>query len=347
MPLTSSGTQPHCVVYDGHIALPDDPATLHDPAAALAVARRVGGMLWVSMTRPSDAQVHDLAGALGLAPLGVASTLRTNQRSKLDRFGDHLYVVLQPAQYDDAAETVECHEVDVIVGDDVFVASSADGAVDIEALRAKVEEHPDILDRGPYGVLWGAFEFVTRGYRGVLDGVEHDIDEIEEQLFGDDDDVSRRIFALQREVIDLGHATAPLEDMLDRLQRLVDDRTDDPSPPAFAEIADRARYIDARVSAFRSTLDNALTVHATILDGRRNDAMQRMTEQSIEQNGQVKKISSWAAIGFAPTLVAGIYGMNFRYMPELDQTWGYPFALALMVAVSAALYVVFKKNDWL
>ena len=101
------------------------------------------------------------------------------------------------------------------------------------------------------------------------------------------------------------------------------------------------------MAACRHTLENALTVHATIVDQRRNDAMQRMTEQSIQQNEQVKKISSWAAIGFAPTLVAGIYGMNFQFMPELAWPWGYPFAIGLMIAVSAGLYVLFKRNDWL
>ena len=152
---------------------------------------------------------------------------------------------------------------------------------------------------------------------------------------------------LQREVIDLGHATAPLPDMLLRLQRIVENRFHVDDAPAFREVADRARYLDARVSAFRGTLDSALAVHSSLVDQRRNEAMQRMTETSLEQNDQVKKISSWAAIGFAPTLVAGIYGMNFRTMPELDWPWGYPFAIALMAAVSAGLYVVFKKNDWL
>ena len=94
-------------------------------------------------------------------------------------------------------------------------------------------------------------------------------------------------------------------------------------------------------------MDAALTVHATLLDQRRNEAMERMTQQSIQQNDQVKKISSWAAIGFAPTLVAGVYGMNFHNMPELSWTWGYPFAIGLMVAVSAGLYLIFKRNDWL
>ncbi len=335
--------QPHCVVYDGHTTISTD----SDPATALAAARAAGGMLWVALSQPTDEQVRALATVFELEPLGVASALRTHQRSKLDRYGGHLFVVVQPAQYDDTAETVECHEVDLFVGDDFFIAVSPNGKVDLERLRTRLDEHPEVLDRGPYGVLWATFEFVTRGYRDVLDGVEHDIDEIEEQLFGDDEEVSHRIFALQREVIDLGHATAPLDDMLTRLQRIAAARTGADDAPAFHEVADRARYVDSRVTAFRSTLDSALTVHSTMIEQARNAAMQRMTETSIEQNDQVKKISSWAAIGFAPTLVAGIYGMNFRYMPELDQVWGYPFAITLMIGVSVGLYLVFKKRDWL
>lgn len=343
--------QLHCVVYDGHTPLPADPGTHPDtgtdPAAALAAARKAGGTVWVSVSQPTPEQVHALGAAFGLDPLGVAGALRTHQRSKLDRYGDQLFVVVQPAQYDDAAEEVRCHELDLIVGEDFFIVVSADGEVDLERMRALLEEHPAVLDRGTLGILWASFEYVTRGYRDVLEGIEQDIDEIEEQLFTGTADASHRIFALQREVIDLGHAIAPLPDMLVRLQRIVERRTHADDAPAFRELADRARYVDARVGAFRSTLDNALQIHSTIVDQRRNDAMRRMTETSIQQNDQVKKISSWAAIGFAPTLVAGIYGMNFQYMPELTQPWGYPFALGLMVAVSVGLYVVFKKNDWL
>ena len=335
--------QPHCTVYEGRLAVPTDP----DPATALAAARAAGGMLVVTVADPTDDEVRRLAAVFDLEPLGVASSLRTIQRSKLDRYGDQLFLALQPAQYDDTAETVECHEVDVFVGADFVIAISADGMVDLEALRARVDAVPQVLDGGVYGILWAVMEHVSRGYRDVLEGVENDIDQIEEQLFGDDEGVSRRIFALQREVIDLGHATAPLPGMLARLQRIVEEARGTDDAPAFHEIAERARFVDAKVTAFRSTLDSALLVHSSLLEQERNEAMQRMTAQSITQNDQVKKISSWAAIGFAPTLVAGIYGMNFRYMPELGQVWGYPFALALMVAVSVGLYFLFKKNDWL
>lgn len=334
---------PHLVLYVDGIRR----SVSQDPREALAAARAAGGLLWVSIVVPQIDQLHALGDAFDLEPLGVASMLRNNQRSKLDHYGDHLYLALQPAQYDDAEETVECHEVDVATGDDFLIVVSPDASVDLDGVRALLEEHPEVLRKGSYGVLWATFEYVTRGYRDVLDGIEHDIDEIEEQIFGDDEGVSHRIFALQREVIDLHHATEPLEDMLQRIHRLVERRRPSGDALPFHEIAERARYVDQRVASFRQTLDSALTVHSTLVDQRRNDAMQRMTEQSIRQNDQVKKISSWAAIGFAPTLVAGIYGMNFRYMPELEWTWGYPLAIALMVGVSAGLYFLFKRNDWL
>lgn len=333
----------HCVLYHDGVATPTDAA----PAEALAQARRSGAMLWIALASPSAEEVRELAVLLGLEPLGVAGILRTQQRSRLDHVGDRLYLVAQPAQYDDDAETVQCHEVDVFVGEDFFAAISPDGAVDLDAMRARLDEHPEIAARGPFGVLWGALEVVTSGYRAVLEGIENDIDEIEEQLFGQDEGVSHRIFALQREVIDLQHATAPLPEMMARLQQIVAAAGAGEDAPGFRSIADRARYVEGRVAAMRHTLDNALTIHATLVDQRRNDQMSEMTRRSIQQNDQVKKISSWAAIGFAPTLVAGIYGMNFRVMPELDWPWGYPFAIAVMIAVSTGLYLVFKKNDWL
>jgi hypothetical protein len=236
---------------------------------------------------PSREEVHALASALDLSTLGVASTLRNNQRSKLDHFGDHLYLALQPAQYDDAAEAVECHEVDVFVGDELFVAISPDGAVDLEQMRALLEEHPEVLQKGSYGVLWATLEYVTRGYRGVLDGVEHDIDQIEEELFGEDAGVSHRIFALQREVIDLHHATAPLENMLDRLQRIVSARAHvTRRPPSARSPIAHATWTDV----WRRSAHARQCAHGARDDRRpapqRRDAAHDGAEHSAERPGE-------------------------------------------------------------
>lgn len=333
----------HTVVYvDGSPVLTDA-----SPAEALAEARARDGLAWIGVTGATDDEVRALGSDLGLNRLGVLEALRGHQRSKFEQYGDDLFLVLQPARYDDASETVQCDEVDVFVSEKLVVAITRTPQVDLKQARERLEKHPEVFANGALGVVWVITELVTRGYRGVLDGVENDIDEIEEELFGEQPDVSRRIFGLQREVIDLQHATAPLPDILDRLRGLSARHHSSLGESAFREVTDRARYVEGRVSGFRQTLDGALSIHATMVEQRRNEQMKAMTETSLQQNDQVKKISSWAAIGFAPTLIAGIYGMNFRVLPELDWAWGYPFALGLMVVVSVGLYALFKKNDWL
>jgi magnesium transporter len=317
------------------------------PLDAIRDARARGGLVWVGLTDPVADDLEALAGVLGLHPVAVKDCLRGHQRAKLEQFGDASFLVLQPAHYIDATETVECHEIDLFVGADYIVTVQRDSRLDVEGVRAKIEAHPEILEQGTYGVLWAVLENVIAGYLPVLDGVENDIDEIEAQLFEHDQRVSQRIFSLQREVIDLQHATAPLTDMFDRLQTIVMKRTGRDEAPAFREVRDKASNVYDRVDGFRHTLDNALVVHTTLVEQQNNEEMRRMTEFSIQQNDQVKKISSWAAILFAPTLVGTIYGMNFEYMPELHWTFGYPMALGLMVVMGVVLYAVFKRKGWL
>jgi len=204
-----------------------------------------------------------------------------------------------------------------------------------------------VLAIGPYAVVWAVCDDIIDQYLPVAQGVENDIDEIEDELFSGDPTVSKRIFGLQREVIDLQHATTPLLSMLDRLQKIVMEVTGQPEAPAFRDVDDHARIVVEQVDTFRATLDSALTVHATMVDQENNEAMRRMAESGLQQNEQVKKVSGWAAILFAPTLVGTIYGMNFRYMPELNWVFGYPMALGLMLATSLTLYTVFKRKGWL
>ncbi|GAA5029166.1 magnesium and cobalt transport protein CorA [Microbacterium fluvii] len=330
------------VYLDGELV-----ARASDPFAAIHEARSRGGLVWIGLRRTDAAELQVLADLLRLHPLAVRDCLRGHQRAKLEKFGEMAFLVLQPAQYHDDTETVEVSEVDLFVGPDYIVTVQEDDAVDTDAVRARLETHPEVLRRGSYGIVWALIEEVINGYRPVTDGVENDIDEIEAQLLSEQPQVSHRIFALQREVIDLQHATTPLVDMLEQLEQVVADREAPLRAEALRLSRERAQHVVERVDGFRHTLESALTVHATLVEQQNNESMRRMTEQSLLQNDQVKKISSWAAIGLAPTVITGIYGMNFRYMPELDQPWGYPFALGLMIAVSSLLYVVFKKRDWL
>lgn len=317
------------------------------PLEAIRDARERGGFVWVGLQDPVADDLESVAGVLGLHPVAVKDCLRGHQRAKLEQFGDATFLVLQPARYLDESETVECTEIDLFVGPDYVVTVQRDAQIDVDAVRRRLEEHPQVLAKGTYGVLWAVLESVVMDYVPVLDGVENDIDEIEAQLFSRESTVSQRIFGLQREVIDLQHATSPLVDMFDRLQRIVAERTAQKEAPAFREVRDKASLVYDRVDGFRHTLDNALVVHATLVEQENNEEMRRLAELGIQQNDQVKKISSWAAILFAPTLVGTIYGMNFEYMPELHWVFGYPMAIGMMLAMGGVLYAVFKRRGWL
>jgi magnesium transporter len=322
-------------------------STGSSPADAVRLARERGGMVWIGLRSTDAEELGELQKLLDLHPLAVKDCLRGHQRAKFERYGPMGFLVVQPARYVDESEEVVFTEVDFFVGEDFIVTVSGVNDIDVHAVQADLEQHPGILEKGPYGIVWALMSTVLDGYNPVADGVENDIDEIEEQLFSQAKEVSRRIFGLQREVIDLQHATYPLVDILDRLQTLVAEATHGRDAPAFRELDDRASHVVDRVDSFRHTLDSALTVHASLVEQENNEAMRSMTEAGLQQNEQVKKVSGWAAILFAPTLVGTVYGMNFDNMPELHWSLGYPLALLAMLATSVTLYLIFKRRGWL
>jgi magnesium transporter len=184
----------------------------------------------------------------------------------------------------------------------------------------------------------------------VLDGLQDDIDEIEVQVFGGDPTVSKRIYQLSREVIEFQRAVEPLSDMFDELRERLKEKAGEADLElrrALRDVADHATRVLERIEAFRQLLANILQVNAALVGQRQNEEMARMTQAGYEQNEQVKRISSWAAILFAPTLIASVYGMNFTHMPELDWPLGYPFAVLLMFLLGLALFLVFKRRGWL
>lgn len=318
-----------------------------DYAAALAAATAGNGVVWADLLLDDEEALSEVAAALGWHELIPATLRQAHKRAKLEHTKSATVLVLLPARYLDEPEEVELSSLAIVIGPASVVTLRGADWVDVSAARDFLAAHPVAAGAGPYGITWGICETVLAGSAPVIEGVEQDIDEIEEQLFATDaTDVSRRIFALQRELIRLQHASSPVPEMLDDLGDSVPEGAAF-LRSAFRSASDHAQHAHGRVVGFRQTLDNALSVHATLVGEQSNVEMAKMTEFSIRQNDQVKKISSWAAIGFAPSLIAGIYGMNFHTMPELAFPWGYPAALLLMVGVGAGLYAVFKRHDWL
>ncbi|GAA1349673.1 magnesium/cobalt transporter CorA [Falsarthrobacter nasiphocae] len=305
--------------------------------------REHSGMAWIGMYRPSEEEIRAVAREFDLHELAVEDAMSGHQRSKLEQYGDTLFAVLRPARYIDADERVEFGELHVFAGPNFVVTIRHAERPSLTPVRERLEEDPEMLSLGPDAVLYATLDEVVDEYEPVVAGLENDIDEIETELFAaaDDDALSRRIYQLSREVIQFQRATAPLTGMLEGLLRHIRDvKGEVELQRHLRDVHDHAIRLSERVNSFRSILDNALTVHSTLVT-------QRMTEQSITQNDQVKKISSWAAIFFAPQLVAGIYGMNFDEMPELHWAFGYPFAVLLMVVFAALLWGIFRLKKWL
>src|ERR671932_407857 len=189
---------------------------------------------------------------------------------------------------------------------------------------------------------------VVDGYGPVVRGLENDIDEIEVEVFSGNPGVSRRTYELSREVIEFQRAVKPLPGMLGSLIAGFEKYKVDPELQQYLRaVQDHAVQVNAGVAGFRELLQNILSVNLTLVGLQQNEEVKAMTQASIEQNDEVKRISAWAAILFAPTLVGTVYGMNFDHMPELHWVLGYPFALVLMLVVSVSLYVIFKRRGWL
>ncbi|WP_300007981.1 magnesium and cobalt transport protein CorA [Pseudonocardia sp.] len=305
---------------------------------------------WIGMLRPSEAEIHTVAEEFDLHGLAVEDTVTAHQRPKLERYGDLLFVVLRPARYVDTVEVVEIGEVHLFVGTDFVITVRHAEEPDLGAVRTRLEADPELLGHGPYAVLYAVLDKVVDDYAPVLDGLQDDIDEIEVQVFGGDPGVSRRIYTLTREVIEFQRAVEPLESVFVELRERLKETASESDLElrrALRDVADHATRVMERIEGFRQLLTNILTVNAALVGQRQNEEMARMTQAGYEQNEQVKRISSWAAILFAPTLVASIYGMNFDVMPELHWALGYPFAVALMVLMGFGLYVSFKRRGWL
>ena len=293
--------------------------------------RKRGGLAWIGLYEPDEEEFSTVAGEFELHSLTVEDAIEAHQRPKLERYGDTTFVVLKPARYVDETETVEFGEIHVFVGSDFVITVRHGKASALDGVRERLESEPDLLRRGSVAVLYAIMDEVVDDYAPVVEGLENDIDEIETEVFGGKPEVSRRIYQLSREVIQFQRATKPLTGSLSSL--LEDERLDPELRRYLRDVQDHLLRVTEQIDGFRELLSSVLSVNLTLA--------------GINQSDQTKKISAWAAILFAPTLVGTVYGMNFDYMPELHWRLGYPFALMLMLAVSVILYLVFKNRGWL
>jgi len=310
----------------------------HDEAIRLA--RSDGGFVWTHLYEPPEDELAGIAQEFGLHPLAVEDAVQARQRPKLDVYPDSLLAVFKTVRYvlhpavTETNEIVQTGELMVFIGDR-FVVTVRHGEHDEhEPIRERLQAHPDMLSRGPSAVLYAIADHVVDTYIEVADLIEKDIEELEEIAFADQRGRDAgRVYQVKRELLELRRAVFPLAQPLGVL--------------AGTEL----RVVDPKVRAyFRDVEDHLTRVHETVgsYDELLTSLLQaNLAQLSIAQNEDMRKITSWAAIIAAPTAIAGIYGMNFKFMPELDSPIGYPAVLLAIAIVCVLLYRGFKRNGWL
>ncbi|HET6685034.1 MAG TPA: magnesium/cobalt transporter CorA [Jiangellaceae bacterium] len=307
---------------------------------AVRLARADGGFVWIGLHEPDESELAHIADEFALHPLAVEDAVHAHQRPKLERYGDSLFAVFKTVRYvphaavTETSEIVETGEVMVFLGDCfvVTVRHGEHGA--LKTVRARLQDDPDMLSRGPSAVLYAIADHVVDAYLEVADHLDADIDQIEDHAFSE-----RRgrdpglIYQVKRELLELRRAVNPLAQPLRVLAG-----TDLPE-------------VDAKVREyFRDVEDHLTRVHETVAgyDELLASLLQaNLAQLSITQNEDVRKITAWAAIIAVPTAIAGVYGMNFDYMPELTWKFGYPLVLAVIALTCVLLYRGFKRNGWL
>jgi magnesium transporter len=322
------------------------PTTLAETYRALD--ETPGGVAWIGLYRPSERELMSLAEEFNLHPLAIEDAIVAHQRPKLERYDTVLFVVLKAANYLDAPEEVDFGELHLFVGPNFVITVRHSESPDLSTVRHRMEGEAELLALGPQAVLYAIIDAVVDAYSPVVAGLANDIDEIETQVFGGDALVSRRIYELSREVIDFQRATHPLSAVMVALERgTAKYGVTQELERRLRDVADHLTQVNERVDGFRYLLRDILTVNSTLVSERQNEEMTRLAHSTHRQGEEVKKISSWAAILFAPSLIAGVYGMNFTHMPELEWQFGYPLAIMAMLGLSTLLYVIFKKRGWM
>ncbi|WP_432540591.1 magnesium and cobalt transport protein CorA [Kineococcus sp. SYSU DK002] len=294
--------------------------------------------LWLELEDPTAEEFTDVARALGLHRLAVEDAVTGHQRPKIETYGHTVFVVLKVLEYFDDTSRVETGELMAFVGDRFVVTVRRGEAGALAGVRRAVEADPRRLERGPRGVLHAVMEHVVAGYTAIDAELEQDVEEMEEQVFSPSrSSDAERIYSLKREVLEVRRGAFPL---VAPLTRLVDADGTEPVHP----LDDQARFV------LRDVLDNLVRTveHVESYDRLLTDILNaHLAQVSVRQNDDARKISAWAAIAAVPTLVAGVYGMNFEHMPELSWRFGYPLCLLLMAGICLGLHRQFKRSGWL
>ncbi|MEV0122751.1 magnesium/cobalt transporter CorA [Streptomyces sp. NPDC050703] len=314
-----------------------------DFSDALDEARATGdAFVWIGLHEPTEAEFDKVSEEFGLHPLAVEDALKAHQRPKLEVYDDSLFMVLKPVVYEPDSDTVSSGEVMVFVGDSFVVTVRHGEGAPLGAVRHRLEAEPEVLRHGPTSVLYSIADASVDHYLEVADELQADLEELEAEVFSPDDGGSRhtasRIYGFKRQILEFRRATGPLALPVARLSGAGPfgpsvPFVDETAQPFFRDVNDHLTRVNESVEGLDRLVSDILSAH--------------LAQMSVRQNDDMRKISAWAAMAAVPTMIAGIYGMNFDHMPELHWVWAYPAVIALMVVLEVALYRLFKRRGWL
>ena len=334
MPAAGCATMPRMVVdcgvyrdgrrHDGRVGLRD---------AELA-SREDGAFVWVGLHEPTAEEFDSVRREFDLHELAVEDAIKAHQRPKLEVYGDSLFMVLRTARYIDETETVEFGEILLFVGERFLISVRHGEPTDLHGVRLDIEARPDLLSCGPGAALHAIVDRVVDDYEPVIAGIEDDIEEVEQEVFSPGRrNPAERIYELKREVIEFHRAVGPLVEPLRRLASGELSLVHEEVRAYFRDVYDHAVRADERSDGFRELLTGALEANLAQVGARQND--------------DVRRISAVVALLAVPTMMAGIYGMNFEHMPELEWKLGYPLVILVMLTVCGVMYRAFKRSGWL
>ncbi|SCL59234.1 magnesium/cobalt transporter CorA [Micromonospora peucetia] len=310
-------------------------------AEALAAARREEhGFVWLGLHEPELDEMTAIAATYGLHELAVEDAVKAQQRPKLEQFGEVSFLVLRTARYCEHAEltenseVVETGQVMLFIGPNFLISVRHGDACRLAPVRANLETKQDLLLQGPWAVAYAVTDRVVDIYLEVADRLEDDLDTLEADVF-DRQSSGRiqRIYQMKRELVEFKRAVMPLQRPLMTLTAEMNRDVPKEIRRYFRDVQDHLSRTVEQVNSYDDLLNSILQA--------------RLAQVTVDQNNDMRKIAAWAAIAAVWTAIAGIYGMNFEVMPELRMTYGYPVVLALMLAISLALYRWFRRNGWL
>jgi len=315
-----------------------------DLSDELEVLRRAEhGFIWIGLKDPTDAEFALVNDELKLHPLAVEDAIKGNQRPKLDLYDDTIFVVLKTLHYIDATSDVETGEMMIFVGDRFVVTVRRGEANPLTGVRSRLEHAPDHLAHGPIAVLYSVMDSIVDNYTLIDGELSEDLELIEQQVFSGARGVDATdIYRLKREVLEVKRAAMPLEVPLRRLRSEDISMMNELARPFFGDISDHVLRVIDHVESYDRLLTDVLHAH--------------LAQISVQQNDDMRRISAWVAMASVPTMVAGIYGMNFHHIPELDASvhtaghefyYGYFIVVGVMAIIVLALYRAFRRSGWL